>query len=130
MNSVVGTALNGLIASSSKLQESASRIVKAGARSSEFLLPEASESLTATKAYNSSNETTNSSPNGLNSRSSLVNLSAAELGGDNETFSLAEEVVQMKVAAQTYKANINVIKTAMEMEDDMIKSLGRRDKDT
>jgi hypothetical protein len=126
MNSVVGTALNGLIASSSKLQESASRIVRAGARPTEFLMPEVSESLSAAKAYNASKDSANSSPGGLNSRSSLVSLSAAELGGGNETFSLAEEVVQMKVATQTYKANISVIKTSMEMQDELLNSIGRQ----
>jgi len=120
MISAVKVGLSGLIAASSRMEVAANNIVHAGAQSAPFSsnLKTNSEShaLKGGATYDPNRSTPAPRP-GAGLQPSSTSIGAAEFSGST---SLATEIVNMKLAETAYKANIEVIRTASQMQKRLI----------
>ena len=122
--------LSGLVASSSRLQISANNIVNVTTTSR---VPEATQKLAGQQAYQPQRARNTPLKTGgvrttpvpvTPSQLTIFSPSDANANGDGlvniPNISLAEEIVQLKIAAQTYKANAAVVRVAAEIEDSLL----------
>lgn len=122
--------LSGLVASSSRLQISANNIANINTTSQ---VPEATQTLAGRQAYQPQRaQNTPLATGGVRTTavpvtpSQLTIFSPSDLNANEDglvnipNISLAEEIVQLKIAAQTYKANAAVIRVAAEIEDSLL----------
>jgi len=123
MINAVKIGLSGLIAASSRMEVAANNIVKSGSNSADFSskLQTTSESdaLKGGAAYQPNRPAPSTRP-GAGLQSSDVTVGASEFSGST---SFAIEVVNMKMAETAYKANIEVIRTASQMQKRLIDEL-------
>ncbi len=118
MDSVIRTGLNGLVAASSRLQLAANKVVNSGAQATKFSLDASEATLSASKAYSQTNKNSKAgsgTASNLENHSALLNQYRTDAGNDQGFASVAEGMVQAKVAARTYEANAKVIQIASEM---------------
>lgn len=125
MIGAISTALTGLIASSKKVEVSASNIANMGSAGS---LDPANpvrpyQALTTVQTTNGTGGVT---AGNIPKQPGVVNAYAPDSPFANAEgmvgvpdVDLAEEAVNLKIAELTYKANIGVLKTAMEMSEDL-----------
>lgn len=136
MPNSIQIGLSGLVAASSRLQISANNIVNINTTSR---VPEATQKLAGQDAYQPQRaKNTPLKTGGV--RTTPVPVSPSQLtifspGDPNANddglvnipnISLAEEIVQLKIAAQTYKANAAVIRTAVEIEDALLDAFKKK----
>ena len=127
------TGLSGLLASTTRLNVAANNIANINT-TSRVPTPEAAQSLAGQQAYQAKRTFNQALENG-GVRATAVPVKPAHQpvyapndANANEdgivnypNLSLAEEIVQLKIAAQTYKANAAVIRTAFELSDTLLK---------
>lgn len=122
--------LSGLVASASRLQISANNIVNVNTSSR---VPEATQKLAGQEAYQPQRaKNTPLKTGGVRTTpvpvtpSQLTIFSPSDPNANDDglvnipNISLAEEIVQLKIAAQTYKANAAVVRVAAEIEDSLL----------
>ena len=130
MLQAIQIGLSGLVASSSRLQIAANNIVNINTTSQ---VPEATQTLAGQQAYQPQRaQNTPLATGGVRTTpvpvtpSQLTIFSPSDLNANEDglvnipNISLAEEIVQLKIAAQTYKANAMVIRVAAEIEDALL----------
>ena len=132
MIGAISTALTGLIASSKKVEASASNIANMGSAGS---LDPANpnrpyEALTTVQTANGTGGVTATN---VPKKPGFVNAYAPDSPFANSegmvgapSVDLAEEAVNLKIAEITYKANISVLKTADEMSDELMRVLDEK----
>lgn len=130
MLQAIQIGLSGLVASSSRLQIAANNIVNINTTSQ---VPEATQKLAGQQAYQPQRaQNTPLTTGGVRTTavpvtpSQLTIFSPSDLNANENglvnipNISLAEQIVQLKIAAQTYKANATVIRVAAEIEDALL----------
>ena len=132
MIGAISTALTGLIASSKKVEASASNIANMGSAGS---LDPASpnkpyQALTTVQTANGTGGVT---AGNIPKQPGVVNAYAPDSPFANAdglvavpNVDLAEEAVNLKIAELTYKANIGVLKTAQEMSEELSRLLDEK----
>ena len=132
MIGAISTALTGLIASSKKVEASASNIANMGSAGS---LDPASpnkpyQALTTVQTANGTGGVTASN---IPRQPGFVNAYAPDSPFANAdgmvglpAVDLAEEAVNLKIAELTYKANVSVLKTADEMSEELSRLLDKK----
>lgn len=141
MSDPLSIGLSGLIASSSRLQTAANNIANVRTTSrvpASGNTPTADESLARQQAF--APQRTQQTPlpgGGVKARQVPVDPSHVTAYAPDDpnanteglvnfpNVSLAEELVQLRIAAQTYKANALVIRTAEEISDVLINDIKR-----
>lgn len=124
MDTIIRSGLNGLIAASSRLQVAANSIALSGSRDDSFSqLSDPARSANAKAAYTPKKpENEGQSSGGIETLSGNnqqdLNQYQDISHANSHSPSLAEGIVQMKVAARTYEANAKVIQMAQEMYDE------------
>ena len=132
MIGAISTALTGLIASSKKVEASASNIANISSAGS---LDPASpnQPYQALTTIQTANGTGGVSATNIPKQPGVVNAYAPDspfanadglVGAPN--VDLAEEAVNLKIAELTYKANIGVLKTAQEMSEELSRLLDEK----
>lgn len=132
MIGAISTALTGLIASSKKVEASASNIANMGSAGS---LDPASpnQPYEALTTVQTASDTGGVTARNIPKQPGVVNAYAPDspfanadgmVGAPN--VDLAEEAVNLKIAELTYKANIGVLKTAQEMSEELSRLLDEK----
>lgn len=117
MTNPIKIGLSGLAAASARLEVSANNIANVNnTKSAGFA--DTVEGLTSRQAYQPKQVRLTPMTNGGVS----AQITNAPIGAE---VSLAEEIVQLKVAQHTYNANAAVIKTALEVEDTMLETFSK-----
>ncbi len=132
MIGAISTALTGLIASSKKVEASASNIANMGSAGS--LDPAApNQPYQALTTVQTANGTGGVTASNVPKQPGVVNAYAPDSPFANAeglvaapNVDLAEEAVNLKIAELTYKANIGVLKTAQEMSEELSRLLDEK----
>ena len=113
------TSLAGLLSAGNRAKVAAENIVSASAAGANAV--EASDSMSARRAYNAGGKTPPQvSTTQLSDRADFLNSQGV---GPELAPELAKSIVDLKLAAQAYKANANAIRTADEALSSFIKEL-------
>lgn len=134
----IGTAVSGLLAAQNRLQIAATNIVNANTTSPIGSFADAEAIQARNQAFQPKRAHNISVPGGVSSlavdiRPPTFSVFSPDDPNANEdgivgfpNVSLAEEFVQLRIAAQTYKANATVIRTALEIEDALLDAFDNR----
>ena len=120
MSSTIKIGLSGLAAASSRLEVAASNIANtSNPKNTGFA--DTLDGLTSRQAYQAKQVRTVPLNNG-GVKADVVDI---PIGSE---ISLAQEIIQLKLAEHTYKANATVIKTAFEVEEKLLETFSKQEK--